>query len=246
MVALRGRAVVAVVMCVGVALAGCSTPPITETTTSTTETISSSSPPSAAPTRKVELLRLGEIKDAFPPGYVPYPLVGPRTLDAGASRSVGDFVSYGEPLTVAPESCGALLRPVQAATGVEDVSMASGTSSQDPFIAVRADDPVTMRVGVPESGCDQFTFLVDGGGGSNGRAERLTAPSFEDAVTYAVKVVFYVDDSTVEMPFVEYFYTAILDGRTFVNLWARVPSDFSAEPVLPDLLSKTVVALRGQ
>ena len=242
MVAIRGRAVSVFTMCVGVALAGCSSPP----SPSPTENTIAPSPQSAAATRKVDLSRLGEIRNAFPSGYPANTDSGPRIRDAQASESVGDLVSYGEPLTVAPESCRALLKPVEAKASTDWASVTSTTGPVDPFIALSVYDPVSMPVALPTSGCDRFTFVVEGGGVPDGRAERLTAPIFEGAVTYALKVVFLVDNSSVEVPLVEYFYTAILDGRTFVNLWARVRSDFLAEPALPDLLKKAVAALRGQ
>jgi hypothetical protein len=98
---------------------------------------------------------------------------------------------------------------------------------------------------IPGSGCDRFTFVVKTAI-PDGMVERLAAPSIDGASTYALKAIVTVDNNPVEGQFVEYFYTAILDGRTFVNLWARVPSDFTPEPALPDLLTKAVTALRGR
>ncbi len=238
MVALRGGAVLPLVMCVGIALAGCST------STTKGEPITAPHPPTAAAVRTVDLLRLAEIKDDFPPGYVGSPLFGPRKLDGWASGTVGDLVSYGESLIVNPDPCRALLKPVEANTGVDTASVSTATGPQDPFIAVSVYDPVSVPIAIPDWGCDRFTFVVETAS-PDGRAERLTAPRFDDAVTSALKVVFTVDNSTIEVPLVEYFYTAILDGRTFVNLWARVPSDSAAEPALPDLLTNAVNAIRG-
>ncbi len=239
MVALRGGAVLPLAMCVGIALAGCAG--------STTKGVPTAAPhpPSAAAVRKVDVLRLADIKDEFPSGTVVNPLYGPRKLDAGQAESAGDLVSYGEALTVSPDPCGALLKPVVARAGTETVSVTSATGPQDPFIAVSVYDPVSVPVAIPESGCDRFTFVVETAS-PDGRAEQLAAPQFDDAVTCALKVVFVVDSSSVEVPLVEYFYSAILDGRTFVNLWARVPSDFSAEPALPGLLTKAVNAIRDR
>lgn len=241
----RVSAAIPLLMTLGVALAGCSTPATkTPSTEGSTVEASSSTQPSAAPTRSVDLSKLGAIKNAFPPGYPSTTTTSPITRDAQASRSVGDLVSYGRDMSTTPESCRPLLKPVEAKTSTDWTAVTSMTGPQDPFIAVSVYDPVSVPTPIPVTGCDRFSFVVEGGGVPDGRAEQLQAPSFDDAVTFALKTVFFIDNSTVEVPLVEYFYTAILDGRTFVNLWARVPSDFPAEPALPDLLTKAVVALR--
>ncbi len=66
---------------------------------------------------------------------------------------------------------------------------------------------------------------------------RLDAPVFDGATTYGLRI----DHGGV----VEYFYTAILDGRTYVQVTARMAPDFQAEPLLPDLLTKAVAAIRS-
>jgi hypothetical protein len=232
-------AVLLMVLCTTVALAGCSS------SSTTTGTATAPPPSSAAVTRKVDLLRLAEIKDAFPPGYAANPLYGPQKLDAREAESAGDFVSYGEPLTVEPDPCRVLLNPIRANAGAETASVTTATEPQDPFIAVSVYDPVSVPAAIPGSGCDRFTFVVKTAI-PDGMVERLAAPSIDGASTYALKAIVTVDNNPVEGQFVEYFYTAILDGRTFVNLWARVPSDFTPEPALPDLLTKAVTALRGR
>jgi hypothetical protein len=230
---LRGGAFLSLVMCVGLALAGCTGSP-SETGMST----ESPPPPSAAAERNVDLTRLAAIGDAFPPGYPAGPLYGPRTRDAQASRAVGDHISYDEAFTVEPDSCRTLLDPVKATEGAETAAVSSETGPTDPFISVSVDDPVVVPTAIPDSGCDRFSFAVEGAI-PDGTVERLRPPSIDGATTYAMKIMFTA-------PEVEYVYNAILDGRTFVTLWARVPSDFSPEPVLPDLLTKAVTSLRGQ
>jgi hypothetical protein len=81
-----------------------------------------------------------------------------------------------------------------------------------------------------------MSFHVDGAV-PDGTAERLAAPNIDGAVTNGLKVIF--GDG------VDYFYIAILDGRTYVEVMARVAPDFQAEPLLPDLLTKAVAAISG-
>lgn len=234
----RGRAAVLASLWLVLATVGCSAP---STSTSGTATAKPQAPTAAA-TRLVDLLRLSAIEDDFPAGSVVNRLTGPRKLDDAARASVGDLVSYGDSLTVDPGPCRVLLKPVDAKSGTETVSITSATGPQDPFIAVSVDDPVSVPSALPDEGCHHFTFAAKG---PVGKVERLAAPMFDDAVTYALKVVFAWNGGPASLPLVEYFYTAILDGRTFVSLWARIPSEFAAEPALTDLLTKAVAALRG-
>src|SRR6478752_8656383 len=238
--AFRAEAVLALLASVVVASTGC-----WPSTSEQPPSPASSSPPPAAAARRVDLARLGSIADAFPPGHPANPLFGPGKVDEPTGSTVGDLVSYGKALTVDPDSCRALLKPVEAKAGADSASITSATGPQDPFIAVSADDPVSVPAAIPTSGCDRFAFAVQSAV-PDGTVERLPAPSFDDAVTYALRVDFTVTNpNSTQTPLVEYFYNAILDGRTYVTLWARVPPDFAAEPVLPDLLSKAVYAIRG-
>jgi hypothetical protein len=137
------------------------------------------------------------------------------------------------------------LKPVEGRVGADSASITSATGAQDPFIAVSVDDPVSVQAPIPPSGCDRFTFAVQSAV-PDGTAERLAAPELDGAETYALRVDFTVTNpSATDVPLVEYFYTAILDGRTYVNLWARVPPDFAPEPALPNLLTRAVSAISG-
>jgi hypothetical protein len=227
-----------------VMLAGCtSTAKVPEPSTR-----ASIAPSVPAVTRTVDLSRLGEIGHDFPTGYTvaPNPLPGVRQLDAPQAAIIGDFVSYGEPLTAEPASCRALLMPVRADAGADSTSISSMTGVQDPFISVTATDPVSVPISIPDAGCQSFTFDVRGAI-PDGSIEQLPAPSFDDSTAYGFRVELPITNpAATRVGLVEYFYTAILDGRTFVNVWARVPPDFKPEPALPDLLTKAVTAIRRQ
>ena len=237
MLALRGRAVLTVASAV-IVVGGCSAsaeePTLATGTTPKT---------SAASSRQVDLSRVGEIAGSFPVGYAPNPPAGPTKLDPKVDKAA-DFVSWGKPLTVQPDDCRSLLKPVTPSTGAEFASITSVKGATEPFVGVYVYDPVSEASPIPDSGCDHFTFEAEGAL-PDGRVDRLGAPTFEAATSYAIKTAFTPDASAVEVPLVEYFYVAILAGRTFVKLWARVPADFNAEPALPELLIRTVAVLRG-
>ena len=233
--ALQGGLVVAVVL----GLAGCSTPapraPVTSATT-----------PAAAATRQVDLQRLDLIKDSFPTDYPANAFSGVRKVDARQAASVGDLISYGNSVTVEPDSCRALLKPVRANVGGDWIAVNNSQGPEGPFISVAAYDPAMLPAAIPESGCDRFGFVVEGAT-PDGQAEQPAVPRIDDATTYALKVEYPVTNPAATKPLlVEYFYVAILDGRTFVKVWARVPTEYVAEPALPDLLTKAVIALRGK
>jgi Domain of unknown function (DUF5642) len=192
----------------------------------------------------VDLERLGEIASAFPPGYPANPSLGFGKVDAAQVPSVGDLVAYGKPLTAAPDACKVLLSPVKVYDGADSASITSVDDVMDPFVSVTVTDSASIPVMIPVAGCDQFRFTV-AGALPDGTVRRLAAPSFDDAISYAIRVDFDRTNPNATRPLpVEYFYIAILDGRTFVKLWARAPADFAAEPVLPDLLTKAVQSIR--
>lgn len=232
---MRGAA--ALLAGMSVVLAGCTSSSTQERAPSETRTSSS------GPVEPRDLMRLAEVVDDFPPGYQPRPPAGVGSLDAKQAMDVGDFVSYGESLAVDPQSCLPLLKPVTARAGTHWVTVSSATGPRDPFIALSVYEPVEVSAAIPAEGCDRFDFEVEGAM-PDGTAERLAAPAVDGATTYAVKVTSPQNGTAaVELPLVEYFYTAILDDRTYLNLWARVPSEFAAEPALPELLRKGVAAL---
>lgn len=190
--------------------------------------------PSTSPSSTVDLSRLAEVSDDFPPGFTPQPPSGPKKVTAQDAQLISETVSYGKPLTVTPPECRPLFKPVEARTGAEKMGVGAG-GPQPPSLVVSAVDPVAVPVALPTQGCDRMTFVV-AGAVPDGTAERLAAPHIDGATTNGLKV--FYDGG------VEYFYTAILDGRTYVEVWARVGPDFQAEPVLPDLLTKAVAAIR--
>jgi hypothetical protein len=230
MMALRRATVLPLLMCAGIALAGCST--------------SAKEPENAPPTSAdtiagYDLARLAEVEGDFPPGFTPSPFESAKLIPAYVDQ-VGDLVSYGRPFTVDPPLCRALLKPVGGQVGADtNGSRADGPNKQS--IAINADLPVTVSAEIPATGCDRMTFDVkDDAVRTRGTAERISAPAVDGAITEALKI--QIDDS----PDVEYYYTAILDDRLYVNVAARLNPSFDAQPLLPDLLVKAVAAVRGR
>ena len=124
--------------------------------------------------------------------------------------------------------------------------MTSSQGAEGPFVAVEVDDPVFVPAAVPVSECDQFRFTV-AGAIPDGTVQRLAAPSFDDAVSYAIRVDLNVTNpQATKAILVEYFYTAILEGRTSSTYGRAFHRHFDPEPVLPDLLVKAVKAIRGR
>ena len=148
---------------------------------------------------------------------------------------VGDTVSYGKPFTVDPPECRPLFKPVEVQGGAEKMGIGAG-GPQAPALVVSAVNPVAVPFPFPSRGCDRMTFHVESAV-PDGTAERLAAPNIDGAMTNGLKIIHNEG--------VEYFYTAILDGRTYVLVMARMAPDFQAEPLLPDLLTKAVTAIRG-
>jgi hypothetical protein len=250
-----GRRVAAflAVLCATAAPVGCS-PSTTESPTSSTSatsaTTSTKSEPtstyatSAAGLADLDLSQLTEVRDSFPPDFVPAPPSAPRKVQAEYAHLVGEMVSYGKPFTVDPPHCRALLAPVEAQAGAD----AMGVSAEGPdkqSIVVSVYNPVTISDALPSTGCDRMTFVVESAV-PDGAAERLAAPNIDGAASYALKVDFTVTNPNSTQPLlVDYFYVAILDNRTYVEVQARMNPGFQAEPLLPDLLTKAVNAIRG-
>jgi hypothetical protein len=196
------------------------------------------------PVALLDLGRVAAAADAFPSSIAPN-LPGAVAEVNPATDSVGDFVAAGNELVVTPESCHALLKPVDVKADTDVASITSVDDPTAPFVGVFAYDPVTVPFAIPSSGCDTFLFHVVGTQ-PDGTVESLSAPPIDGAVTFGLKVTFVYGGSPAEAPLCQYFYVAVLDGRTFVKVWARVPADFAPDPVLPNLLSRTVTALRGR
>ncbi|MDT5107464.1 MAG: hypothetical protein QOI25_4977 [Mycobacterium sp.] len=230
MVALRGATVLLLLMCVGIASAGCST---------SAKQSENAPPTSADAAAGYDLARLSEVKDDFPPDFTPSPF-GAAKLDPAYVDLVGAVVSYGKPFTVDPQECRALLKPVDGQVGaVTNGSLFDGPNKQS--IAVNADAPVTVPAEIPGANCYRMTFDVQNHAvRTRGTAERITAPAIDGAVTEALKI------QADGYPDVEYYYAAILDDRLYVNVAARVDPSFAAQPLLPDLLVKAVAAVRGR
>jgi Domain of unknown function (DUF5642) len=232
------------------ALAGCSTS-TTERESSTaafgtSTTRSESATTDSAPTASssaialpdVDLSRLADLRDDFPAGFNAAPPSEPGKESAEYAYLVGDTVSYGRPFTVNPPQCRALLKPVDGLPGADRMGVgAEGPEKQ--VITVSLNNPVTVPAGLPSAGCDRMSFHVqDDAVRTDGTAERLAAPNIHGAATSAIKIT--VDGA----PYVEYFYVAILDSRAYTEVRARVNPNFQAQPLLPDLLSKAVAAIR--
>ncbi|MGA5545582.1 DUF5642 family protein [Mycobacterium sp. NPDC051198] len=213
-------------MVLAASLAGCS-PTDTSTSGSSVETPSASTHP-------VDLARLADLKDDFPPGLTPK-MSGQSKVDAKWAHLVGDTVSFGEPFTVDPPGCRALLKPVDAGSDADKAGIGAG-GPQPPLLGVGVTTPVSVPAPIPSTDCDRMTFEVEGAI-PDGTVERLPAPTIDLATTYGLKVTY--DDVAFE-----YFYIAILDDRTYVVVRARMAPDFQPEPLLPDLLTKAVTAIR--
>ncbi|TPG31949.1 DUF5642 family protein [Mycolicibacterium hodleri] len=237
MVALRGGVVLPLVLSAGLAMTGCSATSETKDATSVTAPRSTSS--TGAPSH-VDLARLAKVRNDFPPGFMPAPPSAPRKTRADEAKEVGNTVSYGRPFTVDPRQCRALFEPVVGQAGADTMGVGAVGPDQQ-LIAVSVDDPVVVSAAPPSAGCTRMSFEVDDDAMiTNGVAERLAAPSIDGAATTALKV------TSTGFAYAEYFYAAILDGRTFIRVTARVHPDFQAEPVLADLLVNGVAAVSGR
>jgi hypothetical protein len=107
-------------------------------------------------------------------------------------------------------------------------------------ISIGAENPVAVPAEIPSAGCDRFTYAVDEDEHPlKGSVERLAAPAIDGATTIALRY------DVEGFPNIEYAYAAILDGRVYVDVQARLAPDFQAEPVLSALLVKAVAAVRG-
>jgi hypothetical protein len=235
MVALRGVATLLIVLCTGAALVACSTPepaPRADPSSVPTSSVAASS--------DVDVARLAAIAGDFPTDFTPRPPFTPRKVVQEHADLVGDIVSSGRPFTVDPPNCRALFKPVEAQAGADRLGVgAEGPGKQ--LLNVSVYSPISVPAALPATGCERMSFQVeDDAVLTNGAAERLAAPNIDGAATTAVRV------RTDFFEYVEYFFVAILDDRTFVQVLARLHPDFHAEPLLPDLLTKAVSALRGQ
>jgi hypothetical protein len=235
MVPSRRLAALLTVFCTAVVLSGCSASkpePQADPSSVPSSSVAASS--------DVDVARLAAIAGDFPTDFTPEPPFTPGKVAQEHAHLVGDTVSYGRPFTVDPPHCRALFKPVDAQGGADRLGVgAEGPGKQ--LLNVSVYSPVSVSAALPATGCERMSFHVeDDAVLTNGTAERLAAPNIDGAATTAVRV------RTDLFEYIEYFYVAILDGRTFVQVQARVHPDFQAEPLLPDLLTKAVTDLRGQ
>jgi uncharacterized protein DUF5642 len=153
--------------------------------------------------------------------------------------TVGTVASYGKPFTVDPAQCRPLLKPVDGQVGADSLHL-RGDERGGWAISLGAVNPVTVPAEIPTTGCERFTYAVDRDENSvNGAVDRLIAPAVDGATTIALR--YDVGGS----PETEYSYAAIVDGRVYVDVQARLAPDFPAEPVLSELLVKAVAAVRS-
>jgi hypothetical protein len=189
----------------------------------------------------LDLPRISEAITVLPPGFdVKGRQPAPQELIGQLVDNVSTVVSYGKPFVVEPRQCRPLLKPVDAAKGADTIGF-RGDRGKDEQISVGAIEPVTVPQPIPATGCDRMTFQVDDDDyPTSGTVERISVPTIEDATVIGLKAL--VEGS----PFVEYSYTAILDGGGYVDVRTRLDASFQAEPVLPDLLTRAVAAVRGR
>ncbi len=225
------------VLCSAVALAGCSTKTAGSATSAVTSTAASTSV-SAAP--GFDILRLNRLSADFPPGFVAGPPSVPQKIGQQVLPSVGAAATYGQPFTVDPSKCRPLLKPVDGQLGSDSMHI-RGVEGNERTISLGAVSPVTVPAEIPSAGCERFTYAVDQAEHPmKGTVEKLEAPVIDGATTIALR--YDVEGFPNNL---EYSYAAILDGRVYVDVQARLAPDFQAEPVLSALLVKAVAAVRG-
>lgn len=231
--------VAAQVTCVAVVLAGCGTS--TEAHEQTTPALSvSSNMPSPGPApADLDIARLAELAVDFPPDFPVAGTPAPATVEARWAHLVGIVVGSGKQVVVDPPQCGALFHPVTVQGGADRIGVgAEGPDGQ--LLSVGAYTPVSVPEAIPSGGCERMSFNVDDDAVlTQGSADRLAAPSIDGAATTAMRV------NVDFWEFVEYYYVAILGGRTFVQVVARVHPEFAAEPLVSNLLVEGVAAIRG-
>jgi hypothetical protein len=236
MVQVRRGAALLTVLCSTVALAGCSTETTGSATSAVTSTAASTSV-SAVP--GFDVSRLNQLSDDLPTGFVLGPPSVPLKIVQQLLASVGTTASYGEPFTVDPSKCRPLLKPVDGLVGADSYHV-RGDELDKRQISIGAENPVTVPAEIPSAGCERFAYTVDQAEHPmKGTVSRLEAPAIDGATTIALRY------DVEGFPNLEYSYAAILDGRVYVDVQARLAPDFKAEPVLSALLVKAVAAVRG-
>ena len=220
------------VMCAGLALVGCSSSPMEP----------GSSPASSSSVETVDrfdVSRIADLESDFPTGFIPGP-TQPVKVQHQLVDSIGTVVSYGKPFIVDPPQCRALLKPVEGQAGADSMHI-RGDNVDEQSISVGAVTPVTIPAEIPSAGCERMTYKVeDDAVPTSGMVERISGPTVEGATTIALKVL------VNGFPNVEYSYAAILDGRDYVDVQARLAPEFQAGTLLPDRLVKAVNTVRRQ
>jgi hypothetical protein len=195
-------------------------------------------PTTTAKTADYDISRLETLKDKFPQGYTTqwFPV---RRLDGRQAESVGDVVGYGDPVTVDPQPCAVLLKPIRAGAGTESVAFrGDGPSGQQLSIAAQQ-TAEPFSVDVPSAGCDRVSFTAEDPRGS-GTAERLIAPAIDGAASAAVKS--RVDGGP---GVVDYTYYALVGNRIIVSVHERTDENSRPQQDLSDLLTHAVAAVTG-
>jgi hypothetical protein len=198
-----------------------------------------SSPSYAPAPGDVDIRRLAGLSSAFPTDFPVEGTPMPDKVKARFAYLVGTTIGYGRPVSVDPSQCRDLFAPVTAKASADEMGVgAEGPSKQ--VINISVYTPVSVRAVLPSTGCERMTYRVeDDAMRTQGTADRLPAPRIDGAFTTAMRI--NVDD----WEFVEYYFVAILDDRVFVQVVARVHPDFPAQPMLSDMLVKSVAAIRA-
>ncbi|OBC16335.1 hypothetical protein A5784_26280 [Mycobacterium sp. 852013-50091_SCH5140682] len=185
-----------------------------------------------------DISRLESLKDKFPQGYTAQ-WFALRRLDERQAESVSDVVGYGDPVTVEPQACAVLLKPIHAGAGTESVAFrADGPSGQQLSVAAQqTTDP--FSVDIPSADCDRLSFTAEDPRGT-GTAERLSAPTIDGATTAAVKS--RVDGGP---GVVDYTYYALVGDRIIVSVHERTDENSRPQQDLSDLLTHAVAAVKA-
>jgi len=211
-------------VCVGLVVAGCGT---------------SGAPPEPQPTAAPDdLARLAEVQKDIPEADYLASFSEPKRLPERNTEILGAYVTFGKDFTIEPMRCGAVLKPVDVPPGAERAAVTAKAVRGRGQIAIEAYRPATLAANLFDPGCNRVSYRVEELQNMTGTVTRLPAPEVAGAETFALQ------NAIDGFPEPEYYYGAFLGDDVYVGIHARLEG---AEPVplLPDLLTSAVTALRA-